>query len=173
MSNRGIKHDWNFGSLLFLQKTEYIGNYTKTWLTNWNGNKPSLSVCRERNDRKLFIWWTRPRDLYYLCISQKVTHQYCHIFRACNGRLQRANANTTMINIRITPRRARNTLLDECETWYSCVPPWCLWWKLCERHVVVITLSESTETYQLYKQKMDSFIFVEVSNWLNLNVQIY
>lgn len=78
------------------------------------------------------------------------TYQYCHIFLACNGKLHKANANTTNISMRITPRRARNTLLDEWDTWYNCVP-WCLWWKLCVRHVVVITLSESTDTWNRRK----------------------
>ena len=78
--------------------------------------------------------------------SDTTTHQYCHIFRAWNGRLQRANVSTTTISMRITPRRARSTLLDEWDTCVSWVP--CRWWKLfCAGHVVTTTLSDSTDTW--------------------------
>lgn len=81
------------------------------------------------------------------------TYQYCHNFRACNGKLQMANVSTTMISIRTTPRRARKTLLlVECPCppwwWLWLLWWWCLWWKLWVRHVVVTTLSESTDTWK-------------------------
>lgn len=88
-----------------------------------------------------------------LFIKMASTHQYCHIFLAWNGKLQTAKVSTTMISIRITPRRARNTLFDECDTWYICGPWWwCRWWKLCVRKEVVVTaLSESTDTCIIWR----------------------
>lgn len=49
--------------------------------------------------------------------NKQSTHQYCHILRACTGRLHTANVSTTIISIRTTPRRARRTLFVEWDTW--------------------------------------------------------
>lgn len=47
------------------------------------------------------------------CHLENFAYQYCQIFLACSGKLHKANASTTLISMRMTPRRARSTLFDE------------------------------------------------------------
>lgn len=78
------------------------------------------------------------------------THQCWYIFLAWYGKLHNANVSTTIISIRITPRRARSTLFDECEICVALCVPWRWWWKLdWGLHVVTTVLSESTETCEI------------------------
>lgn len=63
-----------------------------------------------KNYKKSKLWYFKGTHFH------SSTYQYCHIFRACNGRLQMAKVSTTMISIRTTPRLARSTLFDGCDT---------------------------------------------------------
>lgn len=108
--------------------------------------------------------------------NENCTYQYCHIFRACTGKLHTANVRTTIISIRITPRRARSTLFVEFDTWYVCAPCWlwqCRWWKLCVRHVVVTILSESTETWQFPHEKTIGMFEMKMTKRIKKTWQIY
>lgn len=83
-------------------------------------------------------------------ISYSWTHQYCHIFLAWSGRLQRANVRTTTMSILTTPRLARSTLLVECVDMCVWCLMWLLWpWTLCVRHVETPFLSDSIETCEV------------------------
>lgn len=89
-----------------------------------------------------------------------LSHQYCHIFLACSGRLHRANVNTTTISILTTPLRALSTLFVE----WADICWWCCRWTLWVRHVVTPPRSDSTETWS----SMGRYIFCQLSSILQV-----